>query len=100
MMIRSMSPDVLAVDEIGRPEDAAAIHEAVRSGIRVLATAHGRDLDEIRRRPVLRDLIRDNVFQRYVVLSKRNGAGTVEAVYGEDGARLDIRKPDIRVRGG
>jgi stage III sporulation protein AA len=100
MLIRSMSPDVLAVDEIGRPEDAAAIHEAVRSGIRVFATAHGRDLDEIRRRPVLRELILDNVFHRYVVLSKRNGAGTVEAVYGGNGVRLDSRNLEIRDRGG
>ncbi len=44
MMIRSLSPDVLIVDEIGRPEDADAIHEAVHTGIRVVATAHGAEL--------------------------------------------------------
>nr|WP_275983781.1 stage III sporulation protein AA [Paenibacillus hamazuiensis] len=89
MMIRSMSPDVLAVDEIGRPEDAIAIHEAVRAGIRVLATAHGNDLADIRSRPILRELMADGVFSRYVVLSRRRGAGTVEAVYDGQGARLD-----------
>ena len=32
MMIRSMSPDILIVDEIGRKEDSEAIMEAVHAG--------------------------------------------------------------------
>ncbi len=42
MMIRSMSPDVLVVDEIGRREDAEAIMEAVHAGIKLMMTTHGR----------------------------------------------------------
>ncbi|MGG1551660.1 stage III sporulation protein AA [Paenibacillus ferrarius] len=74
MMIRSLSPEVLVVDEIGRAEDAVAIHEAVHSGIRVLATAHGASYEDIRRRPVLRELIADGVFMKHVILSRRKGA--------------------------
>ncbi|WP_438448800.1 stage III sporulation protein AA [Gorillibacterium sp. sgz5001074] len=70
MMIRSMSPEVLAVDEIGRPEDAAAVHEAVHAGIRVLATAHGSNREDALRRPALRELAAEGVFSRYVVLRK------------------------------
>ena len=50
MMIRALSPEVLFVDEIGRPEDAEAVLEALHAGITVVATAHGRDLDDVRRR--------------------------------------------------
>ncbi|WP_276322038.1 stage III sporulation protein AA [Paenibacillus thalictri] len=91
MMIRSMSPDIIAVDEIGRPEDAEAIHEAVRAGIRVMATAHGRDLADVSRRPILKQLIQDGVFQRYVVLSRRAGPGTVEFVCGGNGEPIQQR---------
>ncbi|MCZ8512814.1 stage III sporulation protein AA [Paenibacillus filicis] len=99
MMIRSMSPDVLVVDEIGRVEDAAAIHEALHAGISVIATAHGRDVDDIRSRPILRELIGDGVFDRFVVLSrgKSRGAGPDAAVYDTLGQRLDDR---LALRGG
>jgi stage III sporulation protein AA len=71
MMIRSLSPEVLVVDEIGRPEDADAIHEAMHAGIRVLATAHAGSLTEAKRRPVLKQLIAEGMFARFVVLGRR-----------------------------
>lgn len=74
MMIRSLSPEVLIVDEIGRPEDAAAIHEAVHTGIRIVATAHGADYEDVRMRPVLKQLLEEGVFTRYVILHRRKGA--------------------------
>lgn len=70
MMLRSMSPDVLIVDEIGRPEDAEAVMEALHAGVSVIATAHGRDLAELSARPALRTLITEQMFQRYVLLQR------------------------------
>ena len=75
MMLRSMSPDVLIVDEIGRPEDAEAVMEALHSGVSVIATAHGRDFMELASRPALRALIEGQTFQRYVQL-RRTSRGT------------------------
>lgn len=83
MMIRSMSPEVLAVDEIGRPEDARAVHEALHAGIRVLATAHGASKEDALRRPALRELADDGVFTRYVILRKGVSGLTVETVADE-----------------
>ena len=57
MMIRSMSPDVLIVDEIGRSEDAEAIMEAVNAGIKLIMTTHGESLDEIKKRPILKTIL-------------------------------------------
>jgi stage III sporulation protein AA len=81
MMIRSMSPDVLMVDEIGRPEDSAAIFEALNSGVSVVTTAHGKDLADVSKRPSIRRLIQEEVFDRYIVLSKKQGVGTVEGIF-------------------
>lgn len=75
MMIRSMSPDVMIVDEIGRPEDAAALQEALHAGVRVIATAHGRHAEEAAGRPVLRQLLAERMFGRVVELSRVRKAG-------------------------
>ncbi|MBW7473561.1 stage III sporulation protein AA [Paenibacillus oenotherae] len=74
MMIRSMSPEVLIVDEIGREEDADAILDASHAGIAVIATAHARDLDDARGRPVLRRLLEADAFAVCVELG-RTAAG-------------------------
>jgi stage III sporulation protein AA len=81
MMIRSMSPEVLVVDEIGRKEDSEAVHEAVYAGVHLIATVHGSSLEEIRHRPIIAELLAEHVFTRIVVLSRKKGPGTVEAIY-------------------
>ncbi len=88
MMIRSLSPDVLVVDEIGRTEDASAIHEALHAGIKVIATAHGAHLEDIRLRPVLRELMAEGVFSRIVVLGKRQEGGAPFQVFDRSGKLL------------
>ncbi|BFT71304.1 stage III sporulation protein AA [Paenibacillus sp. P36] len=89
MMIRSLSPDVLVVDEIGRPEDAGAIHEAVHTGIRVVATAHGADYEDVRMRPVLKQLLEEGVFTRYVILHRRKGEPAAYRILDRSGKPLE-----------
>jgi len=81
LMLRAMAPDVLAVDEIGRPEDAEAVAEAAKAGVSVLATAHAGSPDEARRRPILGRLLESDYFQRLVVLDDSRGPGTVRGIY-------------------
>ena len=47
MVLRSMSPDVIAVDELGGKEDFAAVAQAMKSGVTVLGTMHARSVEEI-----------------------------------------------------
>ena len=47
MMIRSMSPDVIIVDEIGRMEDSQALLEALHAGVSVIVSAHGWDMKDL-----------------------------------------------------
>lgn len=80
IMIRAMGPQVIATDEIGREEDAAALEEALNAGITVLTTAHGKDREEIAQRPVLRYIMEQGVFERLVILGRSKGVGTVEDI--------------------
>lgn len=68
MLIRSMAPEVLAVDEIGREEDIRAMETALFCGCRLLATVHGSSLDDIRSKPLLRRLVEEQIFERYVIM--------------------------------
>ena len=68
LLLRSMNPQVLAADEITAPEDVAAVSMAANCGVSVLATAHGGDLEELRRRPLYRSLLHQAVFQRVILI--------------------------------
>lgn len=79
MLIRSMSPQIL--DEIGTGEDIQALESVINCGCKILATVHGNTIDDIRKKPLLGTLVEEHVFERYVMLSGRLRAGTVQAVY-------------------
>ncbi|HNY68663.1 MAG TPA: hypothetical protein PKM09_08085, partial [Bacillota bacterium] len=80
MMIRSMSPDVVVTDEVGRDRDANALEEASRCGVAVIATAHALDPEDAARRPVLREVLARGAFDRAVVLGRSLGLGTCERI--------------------
>ncbi len=80
MAIRSLSPDLVVTDELGRDADVDAIREAVHAGVAVLASAHARDAADAKARPSLSPLFDGRSFTRVVTLSRRRGPGTVEAV--------------------
>ncbi|EWG10688.1 stage III sporulation protein AA [Cytobacillus firmus] len=86
MMIRSMSPEVLVVDEIGRHEDAEAIMEAVNAGIKLIMTTHGNSLEEIKRRPTLQAVLEMGIFQRFIELSRKDGPGSIVCIRNSEGA--------------
>jgi stage III sporulation protein AA len=85
MMIRSMSPDVLVVDEIGRHEDSAAVLEAVNAGIKLIITVHGRTLEEIKKRPNLSDLFRQNIFERFIEIRMDQERGRRSVLLDQEG---------------
>ena len=88
LLLRSMSPDIIAVDELGRREDVAAVEEVLNAGVKLIATAHGRDFADIETRPQLRALVRRKIFERYLFLSNRNGTGTIEGLCDREGKMI------------
>ena len=64
MLIRSMSPKVIAVDEIGSSDELAALMTAMHCGCVLLATVHGSSMEELRKKPVLKDMMELKMFER------------------------------------
>lgn len=94
MMIRSMSPDVLVVDEIGRKEDTEAILEAVHAGICLIMTTHGDSYTDILQRPILKPILDQKFFNRFIELSRGKGPGTVVSIKDGNGKEL-VRRASV-----
>lgn len=90
MLLRSMTPQVLAADEIGLSEDVLAIRAAAGSGCKVLATAHGGTLTELQKNPMLRELWEERCFERYVRLGKNGQGFAVKAIYDGNGEEMKV----------
>ena len=88
MLIRSMSPHVIAVDEIGTREDIRAIEYVMQCGCKLIDSVHGLDMDEAKKKPALGDLIRRRMFERYVVLGNGKHPGEIRGIYDERGSVL------------
>jgi stage III sporulation protein AA len=91
MLIRSMSPQVIVADEIGKIEDVYAIGEAVQAGVNLIVSVHGADIEQIKRRPSMNQLLHERIFERYVVLGCSRGVGTVEGIYDEQFLALTFK---------
>lgn len=85
MLIRSMAPRVVAVDEIGSREDMEALQYGMNCGSRILATVHGNSLGDILRKPLLRELAESGVFARYVLLQPKGPPGRIKAILDREG---------------
>ena len=80
LVTRSMAPDVIATDEIGSREDIEAIKNAALSGVSLLFTMHGRNINDLRNNKEVNQIISEGYFDVIVFLSNRNGAGTIEKI--------------------
>lgn len=85
MLIRSMSPDVLIVDEIGRQEDTNALLEALNAGVSVMATVHGQDFEDIAKRPLIQPLLHHQIFTRFIELNRRQRPGQIKQLLNAEG---------------
>ena len=81
MLVRTMSPQVIAVDEVGGREDCQAVEYAMNCGCRILATVHGSNWEELRRRPILGQWLEEGRFGRYVFIEKESEGGSVRYGY-------------------
>lgn len=88
MLIRSMAPQVIAVDEIGDFEDIHSIEYAMHCGCRMVATVHGASIAEIQKKPFFEQMIKQKRFERYVVLGNTHHIGEIEGIYDERGSLI------------
>ncbi len=88
MLIRSMSPQVIAVDEIGSREDLEAIDHVISCGCKLIATVHGSSIEDIKSKPVLGELLEKKLFERYVILNNVKEIGHLKDIYDSLGNKI------------
>lgn len=78
IVLRGMAPQVIVTDEIGHPDDGVALADIARAGVKVIASCHGESLLKVRQRTWAQNNLQ--VFDKAVILSRKNGPGTIESV--------------------
>ncbi len=68
MLLRTMGPQCIAVDEITAEKDCCALLHASFCGVQLLATAHAGSVSDLYRRPAYRMLTRQKLFDRVLLL--------------------------------
>lgn len=81
--IRSLRPDIIVTDELAN-KDYEALQLASSCGVRLLASIHARSIEDLRIKKGFDDILSNKIFDRFVVLSSREGVGTIEGVYDEN----------------
>ena len=80
IVLRVMNPDVIVCAEISTFDDAYAVLNAAASGVKVLASMHGYGISDYNNRIDFKELVNKNFFKYFILLSKRNGVGTIEDI--------------------
>ena len=70
MLLRAMTPQVLACDEITHPEDIAALETCGNCGALLLATVHAARVEELWEKPLYRELLTRKLFKKAVVVDR------------------------------
>lgn len=84
LLLRSMSPHVVAIDELGSREELDQLRRAQACGCRILATAHGESLEDMERRF---DMTRESLtklFDLGILLGKIKGQCMVRRIFNLD----------------
>lgn len=76
MLLRAMTPQVIALDEIALASDVDALCAASNCGVVLFATVHAESVEELAQRLVLGRLLTCGVFRRVVEIAKQHGKRT------------------------
>ena len=92
MVLRTMSPDIIAVDEIGKEEEFMLLEQMRCSGVKVLGTVHAGGMDEILRNQMIRKGVESGAIERFVELIRCDNGQRVFRVYDGQGSLLHDEK--------
>lgn len=79
--VKVMSPMLLVCDEIGSKEDSKALEYAINSGVKLIATCHAADFDQLKHRPVISKLLKEKVFDFGAILGTGSVCGQLQSFY-------------------
>lgn len=81
MLLRSMSPKVIAIDELGDEKELQMVHQIVSCGSKVVATMHGDGLEDLKRRKWMELIVHERLFEIVIVLRKQGSRSIVKQIY-------------------
>ena len=88
LLLRSMSPEIIAVDELGGAEDISVIKKSIYCGCKILATAHGEDRDDWFLGEGNTQRTGGIPFERYVFLMQDGQPGQIAQICDRSGAAV------------
>ena len=68
LLLRTMTPKTIAVDEITAQEDCVALKHAAWCGVQLLATAHAATVDDLFHRNVYAPLLKEGIFENLIII--------------------------------
>ncbi|WBW95335.1 stage III sporulation protein AA [Oceanirhabdus sp. W0125-5] len=89
LAIRSLSPDVIICDEIGTDEDMISIIMAVNSGVKIITSIHGFDVEDLYKKKVYSRIIEHKVFKRAIILNNLKKVGDITSIVDLDKGKGD-----------
>lgn len=78
--VRTLSPQVIVCDEIGRPDELDAVRLGIFSAVRFFASVHCEGREDLRRRPQARELLETGAFEKVVLLDSGRQPGIVQEI--------------------
>lgn len=79
-VLKTMSPAIIAVDEITSRDDCEALMDVRSCGVNVLATAHAGCVEDLYRRAVYKPLMEEEIFN-YIIVFKRDRSWKIERMH-------------------
>lgn len=84
MLLRSMTPGVIAVDEIGGRGDEEMLRQITRCGVHVMATIHGSGMEDLKRSAIGKNMMEEKIFDRYIVLERVKAGNIKRRIYDKE----------------
>ena len=78
--LRTLSPDIIVLDEIGLEDEVEAMLAGMNSGVSFIATAHGSSFSEVLSRPNIKRLVDSKVFKKAIVLKGKEAPCEIREV--------------------
>ena len=81
LLVRSMAPKVIAIDELGSKEEAEVVQVVSNCGTKIIATMHGNDLEDIYKKDGMEGLLRQGSFEVIMFMTRSKGKCVVNKIY-------------------
>lgn len=87
--LKTLSPDIIALDEVSEEKEIEKIRMAVNSGVKFILTVHASDYNELLHRPQIQRILETYSFSKLIML-KKSPVGEIADIYDTKELRDEI----------